>query len=150
MRRSHRIALVLVWCSPAVACYRYEPVATPAPEPGAFVAITLTDEASRARMGSLGPDITVVRGHLVAQDSAAIRVAVSSVVSSRGIESTWRGEQVALALGDVASIQRRRFSAGRSVLLAGVSLSGIVASGAVFGLIGGGGSAGGTGGPPKH
>lgn len=150
MRLMHRTALWLVCSGPAVACYNYEAVATPAPEPGAFVAITLTDQASRARVGSLGPDVTVVRGHLVAQDSAAIRVAVSSVVSSRGIETTWRGEQVALQLGDIAAIQRRRFSAGRSVLLAGVSLSGIVASGAVFGLIGGGGSAGGTGGPPKH
>lgn len=150
MRRLGRVVPLIVLCAAGGACYSYQPVATPAPEPGAFVAITLTDDASRARVGLLGPDITVVRGRLVAQDSAAIRVAVSSVVSSRGIESTWRGEQVSLGLGDVASIQRRQFSAGRSILLAGLSVSGIVASGAVFGLIGGGGSANGTGTPPKH
>jgi hypothetical protein len=150
MRGLRRVVPLIVLGAAGVACYSYEPVATPAPESGAFVAITLTDAASQARAGSLGPDITVVRGHLIAQDSTAIRVAVSSVVSSRGIESTWRGEEVALGLGDVASIQRRRFSTGRSVLLAGVTVSGIVASGAVFGLIGGGGSGNGTGTVPKH
>ncbi|HKE91387.1 MAG TPA: hypothetical protein VKB45_13725 [Gemmatimonadales bacterium] len=149
MRLGRPLAL-LVAGGAAAGCYRYEPVATPAPEPGTFVAVTLTDQASRARVGALGSDIAVVRGHLVSQDSTAIRVSVVSVVSTRGIESTWRGEQVELGMGDVASIQRRRFSAGRSALLAGVSLSGIVVSGAAFGLIGGGGSGGGTGSPPKH
>lgn len=145
----HRLALSIALCG-SVACYRYEPVATPAPEPGAFVSVTLTDEASRARVGSLGADVTALRGRLVAQDSDSIRVAVSAVVSNRGIETSWRGEQVELPLTDVALIQRRRFSAGRSALLAGVGLTGIVAGGAAFGLIGGGGSGNGTGSIPKH
>lgn len=121
-----------------VGCYNYAPVATPTPESGTMVAATLTDSGSLAMTRYLGPLVTEVRGRYLGSNDQGVEIAVSSVLLGRGDERVWAGEHVILPQAVVQSIQLRRFSKGKSVLLAGVGVAGVAATVAAFTLAGSG------------
>lgn len=131
-----------------LGCYNYAPLGTPAPEPGTFIAATLTDSASLALTSYLGSGVTAVRGRFVGTGDDGMQIAVSSVVVGRGDELPWAGERVTLPAAAVRSIQLRQFSKGRSVLLAGVGVAGIAATVAAFSLTGTGSPSTGLWPPP--
>jgi len=138
------VALALL----GAGCYNYAPVATPAPEPGTFVAATLTDSGSLALARYLGPLVTEVRGRYLGSNDQGLEIAVSSVLMGSSDERPWAGEHVTLPQAAVQSIQLRRFSKGKSVLLVGVGVTGVAATVAAFSLIGSGSSSVGTWLPP--
>jgi hypothetical protein len=145
-----RPGIVLVVGSLAVGCYSYAPLVGPVPEAGTSIAATLTDSGSLALARYLGPMVTVVRGRYVGTSDTGLQIAVSSVVFSGGAELAWAGETVTLPGGTVQSLQLRRLSKGRSMLLAGVGVAGVAATVAAFDLIGTGTATTGTGLPPGH
>jgi hypothetical protein len=132
------------------ACYNYQPLATPTPEPGAYIVATLSDSGSQELARYLGPNVTVVRGRYLGDSERGLLVSVSSVEMERGHELAWAGETVALPIAAVSSLQVRRLAAGRSVLLVGAGVTGLVATTAAF-VAGGGGATppGGPGGGPS-
>jgi hypothetical protein len=78
-------------------------------------------------------------------------VSVSSVETKRGIGYPWEGETVTLPSDAIASLDVRRLSKGRSLLLAGMGAGGLIATTALFVLRGGATSLTGVGGqPPKQ
>ena len=68
--------------------------------------------------------------------SSDLLVSVSSVEMTRGDEVSWAGESVVLPTSQIASLEVRRLAKGRSWLLAGLGLTGLVATTAAFTLNG--------------
>jgi hypothetical protein len=121
------------------ACYNYSPLALPSPEPGAYLAVTLTDAGAVDLARYLGPNVFVVRGRYVGDaGQGGVLMSVSSVELVRGDQVDWKGERVTLPESAIASVQVRQLSKRRSALLVGVGLTGLVATTAAFTLNGGG------------
>jgi len=141
-----RAAIVMAACLTA-GCYNYAPLATVDPQPGTSLAVTLSDAGSESLMRSLGPEAFVVRGRYVGTDERGMLLAVTSVERRRGWVEPWSGETVALPADVIASTEVRRLAKGRSLLLAGAGVVGVVAVGSIA-LTGGGTDLGVANGPP--
>jgi len=133
-----RASIALAALCLTAGCYNYSPLTTATPAPGSYVAITLTDVGSQELARYLGPNVFVVRGRYVGEKDQGVLVSVASVELVRGDEVPWAGEQVTLPTSAIAAVQVRQFAKGRSVLLAGVGITGLVATTAAFALNGGG------------
>ncbi|HKW41971.1 MAG TPA: hypothetical protein VJN39_12045 [Gemmatimonadales bacterium] len=132
-------AILLTTCVTAPACYNYTHLTTPDPRPGAYLALTLTDAGSDSLTRYLGPNVLLVRGRYRSTDGGAFLVSVTSVETREGLQDSWAGETVRIPIGSVASCEMRQLAKGRSALLAGASVVGVVAAAAAFGLKPGGG-----------
>ncbi len=135
----------------AAGCYNYSPLTTPSPDPGTYLAVTLTDAGSDELARSLGPGAFIVRGRYLSNDERGMLISVTSVETKRGFALPWAGETVAVPDNAVASLDVRRFARGRSLLLAGMGAGGLVATTLAFSLLGGGTTPNSGGGrPPKQ
>jgi len=143
-----RASVVIAAAYLTAACYNYNPLTTLTPEPGSYVAATLTDLGSQELARYVGPSVFVVRGRYVGDSDSALVVAVSSVELQRGDQLSWAGESVVLPSKYIASLEVRRLARGRSLLLAGVGAGGLVVTSLAFRLIGSGTQPGGGGPPP--
>lgn len=141
------LGLIGVLCLTA-GCYNYNPLTTPSPEPGTHVAVTLTDPGSENLVRSLGPEAFILRGRYLGDSDQGMLFSVSSVETRRGIEQPWQGETVTVPADAVASMDVRRLAKGRSLLLAGLGVGGLVVTTVAFSLIGSGTSPNPGGGPP--
>src|SRR5881296_3868380 len=141
-----RLGFVTVTGVLLAACYGYAPLQTQ-PEPGAYLAVTLTDSGSETLTRYLGPNVMVVRCRYIVTSDKGLVVSVSSVETRSGDALSWAGETVTLPAASVASIETRRLERAQSALLAGASVAGLVATVGAFSLMGGG-SSGGSGPPP--
>ena len=130
-----------------LGCHRYEPVTAATVARGSNVAVALTDYGTANLGRLLGMGVGTVEGSLVTVSDTSYIVAVQLVRQRNGVETFWRGEQVAIPRADVAEIRQRRFSRSKSALATGALLA--AAYGAVEAFIGtGSGSSppGGSGG----
>ena len=144
-RSAIRLALILT--SLLAACHRYEPVTAATVAQGSSVAVSLTDFGTANLGRLLGMGVGTVEGNLVSVSDSAYTLAVQVVRQRNGIETFWRGEQVAIPRTDVAEIRQRRFSRSKSALATVAVVA--AALGAIEAFIGtGSGSAppGGSGG----
>jgi hypothetical protein len=133
-----RPAILVTACFTA-ACYNYAPLATPDPRPGTFLALRLTAAGSESLARYLGPNVFVIRGRYLGTDEGGLRVSVTSVEMREGLQDSWSGDTVRVPTGFLASLEQRRLAKGRSALLAGVGVAGVVAAAAGFSLKPGGG-----------
>jgi len=147
-----KTAILIGMLSVTAGCYNYNPLTTPSPEPGTYLAVTLDDAGSDELARYLGPSVFMVRGrYLGPSDQGGLLVSVSSVETKRGVGYSWEGETVRLPTDAIASLDVRRLSKGRSLLLAGVGAGGLVATTLAFSLLGSGTQPGAGGGhPPKQ
>ncbi len=115
------------------------------------VAVTLTDAGTRELGPYLGPDAFIVRGRYVRADEQGLVLAVVQVETKRGDWHPWAGESVTLATSHIASLEARRLSKGRTVLLAGVGVASLAVTTLAFTLTGSGSDGPGSGSrpPPK-
>ena len=128
-------------------CHRYEPVTAATVATGSSVAVSLTDYGTANLGRLLGMGVGTVEGNLVTVSDSAYTLAVQLVRQRNGIETFWRGEQVAIPRVDVAEIRQRRISRSKSAVAAVALLA--AAYGAVEAFIGtgsGSGPPGGSGG----
>ena len=135
-------AAILIVTVVTAGCYNYNVLSPPRPEPGSYVAVTLTDSGSTELARYLGPNVFVVRGRYLGDSDRGFLISVASVELKRGNELSWEGETVVLPNGTIASLDVRRLAKGRSILLAGVGAGGLVAATLAFTLNGGGTSLG--------
>lgn len=145
------LAAALLTTLGASACHRYEPVTAAAVARGSNVAVSLTDYGTANLGRLLGMGVGTVEGSLVTVSDSAYTLSVQVVRQRNGIETFWRGEQVAIPRSDVAEVRQRRFSRGKSAL---ATLAVIAAAvGVVDAFIGTGSGAqppgGGGGGGPR-
>src|ERR1041384_785519 len=61
-RFSMRAAILILSFGVSAGCYNYNPLTTPTPQPGSYVAVTLTDSGSQELARFLGPNVFVGRG----------------------------------------------------------------------------------------
>jgi len=115
------VAGVLLSCC---ACQTYMPVALSPEIASGNVRVTLTSSASAASLGKLGSGVGQLEGRLAALSDSALTMSVSQVNRLSGSEESWDGESVTIPRNDVASVERRRTSVSRSLLLAGAIVGG--------------------------
>ena len=127
-------------------CYTYSYLPS-APAPDTRLALDLTDRGRAAEYDHLGPDVVRVEGRLVEKTDSGYTLRAERTVNIRGISTPWNGEEVRIPDDYVASAREKRFSPGRSAILAGMATVGVVGFITTRGL-GGGGSGGNTNNPP--
>lgn len=132
-------ALGLAWLSLA-GCYTYAPLIAPAPDPKQVLAFDLNDVGRAAVADPVGPETARVEGTLLRLTDADYEVSVSQVITLRGRTYHWTGETVTLSRSYVREVRERRFSAPRTVAVAGSAtlsfLAFVVSRG--LGVLGGG------------
>jgi|SRR5467141_150752 len=146
---SGRVAVLLAWCCVVAGCYIYRPLAAPHPEPATYLAVTLTEAGSEDLARYIGPDVGVVRGRFQGTSERGLTLSVLQVELRRGDVLSWQGETVVVPRAFVASVEERRVSRGRIVLLAGGSILALLATYQAFGSAGGGVPAPGGPGTPR-
>ena len=133
----------------ATGCFYYQPLATPAPQPGTYIQVMLTDSGTNHFWGYLGPDVGNLRGRLVTASPQVLALSVTSVEQRHGQILGWKGETVTLGREYVATMQERHVSGGRTVLLASGAVVGFVAMITAVANLAAGSGGGGGGGPPR-
>src|SRR5688572_20835077 len=118
----------------ALGCHRYEAVTAATVAHGSAVAVSLTDHGTANLGRLLGMGVGTVEGSLITASDSAYTLAVQLVRQRNGIETFWKGEQVAIPRVNVAEIRERRFSRSKSALAAVAILA--AAYGAVEAFIG--------------
>ena len=74
-----RIFLVLPLLTSAAACYYYQPLDAPSPQPGTYMQVMLTDSGTSHFWGYLGPDVGNLQGRLISADPQSLALSVHSV-----------------------------------------------------------------------
>lgn len=104
-------------------CYSYSRVAAP-PEVGTDIEVELTDAGSADLARLVGPNVVSIRGRVNELETDTVHLAVESVMKRSGVDEYWTKESLAVPRGNIASIGTRKFSAGRSALLALTTIGG--------------------------
>jgi hypothetical protein len=112
----HRFTFVLLTALFS-GCYIYHPVPETDPPPGERVRLTLTDSGTANLAAQVGRATEAVSGDLLGDSAGNYLVAVRSTRMRGGTEIDWRGEQVAVPRPLVASVEQRRFSRTRTVVM---------------------------------
>jgi hypothetical protein len=116
MRRAVAVAVgVLHLCT---ACYSYAPVQR-TPQPGAQVALEVTDEGRVALNEKIGPGVVRLEGTLAGVEGDELLVDASSVRQVRGYVTDLGGVRVRLPQRYVTKMDERRFSRSRTLIVAG-------------------------------
>jgi len=100
------LCLIGVLCLTA-GCYNYNPLTTPSPEVGTYVAVTLTDPGSEKLARSVGPNAFILRGRYLGDSEQGMFLSVSSV-------ETKQGYRAAVGRGDGRGAGRRGRLDGRA------------------------------------
>ena len=146
---SRSSALPILFAALVAGCYTYRPVSQPSPD-GQTVRVTLTDAGAVSLASQLGPATENVSGRILGDSADAYIVSVLGTQRRGGVETDWRGEQVALPRPLIAHMEQRRFSRRRTTLAAvGVLAAAVAARQAFWGPGGmfGGAPPGGSQGP---
>jgi hypothetical protein len=130
MKRPHNVAPgLLLLC----ACFSYGPPATPSPRPGTRVSLRLWPDAADSLAPALGPDVGVVEGVVVRDDSAGLALSVRRTETGRGVTSRWNGERFTFPHYSYLALAERRVALPGSLLLGGVALGSLVGLYLAFG-----------------
>ncbi|MGH7510003.1 MAG: hypothetical protein ACREMZ_11080 [Gemmatimonadales bacterium] len=150
MRSNFSLARV-VGCVATMAglagCYKYTPLATTDPAPGARISVELTPAGTDTLARFVGPNATGIDGRVVQSAGTDLLLAALVIRKRNGEEEFWKGEMVSIPRGVISGLRQRRLAIGRTLLLAGA----VAVVGATVGVAarsGGSGGGGNGGGPP--
>jgi hypothetical protein len=105
-------------------CYSFEPFTPVSPQSGDRVSIDLSKYRSEELTKQVGPGVVSVWGRTLDTDPVSVRLSVLSTTNAKQQVTRWNGEEVRIALLDVAKVSHRRFSLGRTLLGTGGILVG--------------------------
>jgi hypothetical protein len=105
-------------------CYSFEPFAAVSPRSGERVSLDLSTYRSEELTKQVGPGVVSIWGRTLDTDPVSVRLSVLSTTNSKQQVTRWNGEEVRIALLDVAKVSHRRFSLGRTLLGTGGVLVG--------------------------
>src|SRR2546421_13071556 len=94
----------------ATGCYYYEPLETPAPRPGTYMEVMLTDSGTSHFWSYLGPDVGNLRGRLIPANPDALALSDEPAEQRHGQILSWKRETVPLGREYVAPMQARHLS----------------------------------------
>lgn len=100
------------------ACFSYVPVQTP-PQPGAEVALEVTDEGRLALNDKIGPGVVRLEGTLAGVEGDELVVDANAVQQVRGYITDLGGVRVRLPQRYVTRMDERRLSRTRTALVIG-------------------------------
>jgi hypothetical protein len=100
------------------ACYSYAPVRS-TPQPGAQVALEVTDEGRVALNEKIGPGVVRLEGTLAGVEGDELLVDADAARQVRGYVSDLGGVRVRLPQKYVTRMDERRFSRSRTLLVVG-------------------------------
>jgi hypothetical protein len=105
-------------------CYSFEPFTPVSPRSGDRVSIDLSKYRSEELTKQVGPGVVSIWGRTLDTDEVSVKISVLSTTNGKEQVTRWNGEQVRIALQDVAKVSHRRFSLGRTLLGTGGVLVG--------------------------
>ena len=133
-----------------VGCQVYTPTDLNGWRQGEEVRVNLTDMGTMHAAAQVGPSASSVEGHVTQVTDSSVVLHVEDLTRLSGNDEPWNGETVTIARSDIASVQTRKTSVVKSVLIGGAIVAGVIFAGRSFG---GGEANGGAGGstqkPPK-
>jgi hypothetical protein len=112
-------------------CYTYRtagPVDIAAPESGARIEVSLTQQGAVSLAAQLGPEVQTVEGDVIEADPAGLSLAVWAIEGARRVRSEWKGERVTIPREAIATVRLRTFSPGATGLLGGLLAGGAFAA----------------------
>lgn len=121
----HRL-LLLPFVLVLTGCYTLRPVGA-TPREGTRVALDLNDAGRVAMAERIGPEILQLEGRLLSVENGDYTMAVKAVRYVRGGEQIWAGERVRIQASHVSTTWERRFSPGRTALLAAGTVGAVAA-----------------------
>lgn len=121
----------------ALGCYAYAPLDTSTGvQAGEHVAVEITDRGRAELSDRLGTGVLRVEGTLTRTDSADLVMNVWRVAQIGGATARWSGESVRLPREYASRVQTRTLNRGRTFLVAGAAVAGMVLFTREFGLLG--------------
>jgi hypothetical protein len=142
-----RIGTTIVAAMLLSACYTYQPLARPTPDAGAEVRATFSEPVPFRVGEQTIHDVQRIEGQVYSSNGDTVLVWGTWLQTGVGSRYSAQGGSLALPRERIATLEQRRFSAGRSGLAALVT-GGIVA--ALFALVEGAlGGSGNSGEPPN-
>jgi hypothetical protein len=109
------------------ACYSYVPTQPSQPEPGSDVRAHLTSEGAQQLVPRFGPGVTELGGMLLNQESNGVSMLISWYRSTRvGDIVSGDNEAVRLPFEQIAGMERKQLSKGRSLLLGAAFIGGAI------------------------
>lgn len=134
----------------AAGCYHYAPIPSASPPLGTEIRLHLTDAGAVGLGPVVGNRIALLDGRIVTVADSALTLSVTGTTDQLGIETTWKGEQVTVPRGAIATLGLRRLDRKRSYVAGGIAAGIAAIAGAAFNIAGaGGGKSSGGGGSPK-
>ena len=129
--------LVLGVMPAALGCYQYSPLDTSSGvQAGEHVAVDITDRGRAELSERLGSGVLRLEGTLSRSDSADFVMNVWRVAQIGGPTSRWSGESIRFKREYASRVQQRTLNRGRTYLLAGAAVAGLVVFTRQFGLFG--------------
>jgi hypothetical protein len=120
------------------ACYTQSPLETPLPVPEQRIVAQVTDTGVVAMSNALGPGAQEVEGIVVAADNSTWDLRMLRVDYRGGTSVVWKQEQVRFPRSALSQATERKFSSGRSWIMAAVVTSTALLAARFLGVIGGG------------
>jgi hypothetical protein len=147
-----RLCVVIGVIPAALGCYSYAPLDTSTGvQAGEHIAVDITDRGRAELSDRLGSGVLRVEGTLTRTDSADLVMDVWRVAQIGGPTARWSGESVRLKREYASRVQTRTLNRGKTYLVAGAAVAGLVVFTKSFGLFGfaTGGDEPGTPPPPQ-
>ncbi|HEX7123556.1 MAG TPA: hypothetical protein VF178_14360 [Gemmatimonadaceae bacterium] len=137
-RRLAGPALVALALPVVSGCYRLTPIDTSAsPDEGTEVRIDLTDEGSVRLAPLVGPRIEAIDGRAIGTTDTSMVLAVTEAVTRTGYAVPWNGERLEVPRTAIGRLHARQLDRGRTWLVSGASVAGIILLSQIFDWSGG-------------
>ena len=120
------------------ACFTQTPLATPTPAPETRIVAMVTDTGVLAMGNAIGSGATEVEGVVAGADATSWDLRLLRVDYRNGQSVAWNREQVRFPRSALSQATERRFSKGRSWIMAGLLTSTAFLAARFLGVFGGG------------
>jgi len=120
------------------ACFTQAPLAGPVPAPETRIVAMVTDSGVLAMSNAIGASATEVEGIVAGADATSWDLRLLRVDYRNGQSVTWNRELVRFPRSALSQATERRFSRGRSWIVAGLLTSTAFLAGRFLGVFGGG------------
>jgi len=120
------------------ACYTQALLPTPIPAPDTRIVAEVTDTGVLAMSNAIGPGATEVEGIVAGADATSWDLRMLRVDYRNGMSVPWNRELVRFPRSALSQATERRFSKGRSWIMAGLLTSTAFLAARFLGVLGGG------------
>jgi hypothetical protein len=134
----YRRLLVALWVFlGAMGCYSYTPLDTSSTiQAGEHVAVEINDRGRAELSDRLGLGVLRLEGKLITTDSVDLVMGVWRVQQIGTPTANWNGESVRFRREYASSIQARTLNRGKTYLVAGGAVAGLIVLSKSLGLLG--------------